>query len=154
MAPVDASLDDLVVGLEEDGPVAEVVEEGVDGGLNVEAVEPEGEDAGFTLAFGVEVFDLGFFFFGDGIEAGVRIEEVGDKGEVKFRVAGYEGGRGEEFAAGELVGVGEDLFRALEEIGGLERGAGACFWGELREEDGIVFGVFNVGGEVGYPGEC
>ena len=120
MAPVDASLDYLVVGLEEDGPVAEVVEEGIDRGLDVEAVEPEGEDAGFTLAFGVEVFDLGFFFFGDGVKAGVSVEEVGDEGEVKFRVACYEGGGGEEFAAGELVGVGENLFGALEEIGGLE----------------------------------
>ena len=132
MAPVDAPFDHLVVGLEEDGPVAEVVEEGVDGGLDIEAVEPKGEDAGFAFAFGIKVFDLGFFFFGDGIEAGVRVEEVGDEGEVEFRVAGDEGGGGEEFAAGELIGVGKDLFRALEEVGGLERGAGACIWGELR----------------------
>lgn len=53
------------------------------------------------------------------------VEEVGDEGEVKFRVAGDERGGGEEFAAGELVGVLEDLFGALEQVVGLEGGAGA-----------------------------
>jgi hypothetical protein len=42
----------------------------------------------------------------------------------------------------------EDLFGALEEVAGLERGAGADVRGELVEEDGVIFTVFNVGGEV------
>lgn len=67
MAPVHGALDDLVVGLEEDGAVAEVVEEGVHGGLDVEAVEPEGEDAGFALALGVEVLDFELLLLGDGL---------------------------------------------------------------------------------------
>ena len=58
VAEVDAARHDFVVRLQEDGAVAEVVEEGVHGGLDVEGVEPEGEDAGLALAFGVEVFDL------------------------------------------------------------------------------------------------
>lgn len=120
MTPVDSAGDDFIVGLQEDGAVAEVVEEGVDGWLDVERVEPEGEDAGFAFAFSVEVFDLLFFFFGDGIETGVGVEEVGDEGEVEFGVTGYEGGGREEFAAFEFVGVLENLFSALKEIAGLE----------------------------------
>ena len=42
----------------------------------------------------------------------------------------------------------EDLLGALEEVAGLERGAGADVRGELVEEDGVVFAVFYVGGEV------
>ena len=82
MTPVYAAGDDFVVGLQEDGTVAEVVEERVDRGLDIEGVEPKGEDAGFAFAFRVEVFDLGLFFFGDGVEARVGIEEVGDEGQV------------------------------------------------------------------------
>ena len=67
MPPVDAAGEDLVVGLQEDGAVAKVVKEGVHRRLHVEGVEPESEDAGFALTFGVEVFDLGFFLFGDGV---------------------------------------------------------------------------------------
>lgn len=76
------------------------------------------------------------------------VEEIRDKGEVEFRVAGDEGGGGEEFAAVELVGVVEDLFGALQEVAGLERGAGADFGLELVEEDGVVFAVFDVVREV------
>ena len=125
VAPVDAAWDDFVVGLEEDGAVAEVVEEGVDGRLDVEGVEPEGEDAGFALAFGVEVFHLELFFFGDRVEARVGVEKVGDEGEVEFRVAGYKGGGGKKFAAVESVGVLEDFFGSLEEVAGLEGRAAA-----------------------------
>ena len=121
MSPVDAAGEDLVVGLQEDGAVAEVVEEGVHGRLHVEGVEPESEDTGFALAFGIEVFHLGFFFFGDGVEARVSVEEVGYEGEVEFGVTGDEGGWGEKFAAVELVGVNEDLLGALVQVSGLER---------------------------------
>ena len=148
MSPVHAAFDYFVVGLHEDGAVAQVVEEGVHGWLHVEGVEPEGEDAGFALTFRVEVVDLGFFLFGDGIEAGVRVEEVGDEGEVKFWVTGYEGGGGEEFAAGEAVGVLKDELGALEEVVSLEGRAGAGFWSELVEEDGVVVAFFDVGGKV------
>ena len=82
MSPVHAAGDDLVVGLEEDEPVAEVVEEGHHGRLDVEGVQPQGEDAGLALALGVEVIDVGLFFLRDGVQAGVGVEEVGDEGEV------------------------------------------------------------------------
>lgn len=88
MLPVDAAGDDFVVGLEEDIAVAEVVEQRVNGRFDVEGVEPKGKDTGLAFAFGVEVLDFEFFFFGDGVEAGVCVEEVGDEGEVEFRVAG------------------------------------------------------------------
>ena len=94
MAPVDAARDDFVVGLQEDGAVAEVVKEGVHGWLDVEGVEPEGEDSGFPLAFGVEVFYFEFFFFGDGVEAGVSVEEVGNEGKIQLWIAGDKRGWG------------------------------------------------------------
>ncbi len=72
--PVDAAGDHFVVSLEENAAVAEVVEEGVHCWADIEGVEPEGEDAGFALAFGVEVFDFEFFFFRDGVEAWVGVE--------------------------------------------------------------------------------
>jgi hypothetical protein len=62
--------------------------------LHIERVEPEGKDAGFPLAFGVKVFDVGFLFFGDGIQAGVRVEKVGYEGEIQLGVSGDEGGWG------------------------------------------------------------
>lgn len=152
VAPVDAAGEDFVVGLQEHGTVAEVVKEGVDGRLDIQRIKPEGEDAGLALAFGVEVFDLGFFFLGDGVEAGVGVEEVGDESEVEFWVAGDEGGWGEEFAAGEAVGVLEDEFGAVVEVVGLEGSTVAEGGGELGEEDGVVVAFFYVGGEVVYAG--
>ena len=99
MAEIDASRHDFVVSLQQDGPVTKVVEERVDRWLYVEGVEPEREDAGFALSFGVKVLDLQFFFFGDGVQTGVGVEKVGNEGEVEFWVASDEGSRGEEFAA-------------------------------------------------------
>ena len=150
--PVDAAGDDFIVGLQQDRAIAEIIEERVDGRLHVEGVEPEGKDAGFALAFGVEIFDFELLFFGDGVEAGVGVEKVGDEGEVEFRVAGDEGGWGEEFAAVEFVGVLENLFGALVEVAGLKGAAGAEVGGELSEEDGVVVAFFDVGGEVGDSG--
>ena len=92
MAPVDTAGYDFIVGLEEYGAVLEIVEQGVHGWLDIQGVEPKGEDAGFAFAFGVEVFDLLFFFFRDGVEAWVIVEEIGDEGEVEFGVASDEGG--------------------------------------------------------------
>ena len=148
--PVDAAGDHFVVGLEQDRAVFQVVEEGHHGGLDVKAVEPEGEDAGFALAFGVEVFDFLLFFLRDGVEARVVVEEIGDEGEVEFGIAGDERCWSQEFAAWwvEAVGVLEDLLGALVEVGGLQGAAGADVRCELVEEDGVIFAVFDVGGEV------
>ena len=99
MAPVYAAGEYFVVGLEEDVAVAEIVEEGVYGGLNVQGVEPEGENTGFTLAFCIEVFDLEFLLFGDRVEAGVSVEKISNEGEVEFGVSGYKGSWGKELAA-------------------------------------------------------
>ena len=150
VAPVDATGDHFVVGLEQDGAVFEVVEEADDCRLDIERVEPECEDAGFALAFGVEVVDFLLFFLGDGVQAWMVVEEVGDEGEVELGVAGDEGGGCQEFATGwvEAVGVLEDLLGALVEVGGLEGAAGADVGCELIEEDGVVFAIFYVVGEV------
>ena len=45
----------------------------------------------------------------------------------------------------------DDLFGALEEVGGLERVPRAGLGSELVEEDGVVFAVFDIGGEVVDP---
>ncbi len=97
--PVDRALDHLVVRLQEDGAVAEVVEEGLHCRLHVQAVEPQREDAGLALAFGVEVLDLDLLLLGDGVERGVRVEQVGNEGEVELGVAGHERRRAQELAA-------------------------------------------------------
>ena len=76
------------------------------------------------------------------------IEKVCDEGEVEFWVAGDEGGWGEKFTAGELVCVLEDLFGTLEEVAGLEGGAGAEVGGKLGEEDGVIVAVFDVRREI------
>ena len=88
--PVHGARDYFVVGLEKYCAVFEIIEEAYNGWLDVEGVEPEGEDAGFALAFGVEVFDFLFFFFRDWVEAGVVVEQIGDEGKVKLWVAGYK----------------------------------------------------------------
>lgn len=87
--------------------------------MDVKRVQPQGEDSRLTLAFGIEIVDLSFFFLGDRVEAGVRVEQVGYESEVEFRVTGYEGGGREELAAVELVGVLEDLFGTLVKISSL-----------------------------------
>ena len=46
----------------------------------------------------------------------MRVEEVGDEGEIEFGVAGYEGCRGEEFAAVESVRILKDELGPLEKI--------------------------------------
>lgn len=116
--------------------------------MDVEGVEPESEDTGFTLALSIKVLNLRLLFLGDRLKAGVGVEEVGDEGEIELGVAGNERFGSEELAALEFVGVVKDLLGALEEVAGLEGSAGADVGGELVEEDGIVFGVGDVLAEV------
>jgi hypothetical protein len=42
----------------------------------------------------------------------------------------------------------QNLFCALEEIGGLKWTAGADVWGELVEQDSVILAVLDVVGEV------
>jgi len=49
----------------------------------------------------------------------VVIEEIGDEGQIEFGVAGDKRGGGQEFAAVELISVGEDLFGTLVQVAGL-----------------------------------
>ena len=105
MAPVYAAREDFVVGLEEDAAIAEIVEEGVYGWLDVQGVEPEGENTSFTLAFRVEVFDLEFLLFGNRVKAGVGVEKVSNEGEVEFGVSGYKRSWGKELAAVQAVSI-------------------------------------------------
>lgn len=149
MAPLYRARNDLVIGLEQNGTVTEVVEKGDDSGLDVQTVEPEGENTSLTLTFSIKVFNIGLFFFGNGIKTGVGVEQVGDKGKVELGVTSDEGFGGQEFATVELVGIVEDLFGALHEVAGLKRRTRANVGLELVEEDCIVFAILDVAGKVG-----
>ena len=72
------------------------------------------------------------------------VEEVGYEGEIEFWVASDEGCWGEELAAVELVGIGENLLSSLMEITSLEGLAVAKGRGQLAKEDCVVFAVFDV----------
>ena len=90
MAPIYAAGNHFVVGLEEDASIAEIVEKGVNGWLDIQRVEPKGENTSFTLAFRIEIFDLKFLFFGNRVEARVSVEKISNEGEVEFGVSSYK----------------------------------------------------------------
>lgn len=90
MSPINASRDDFVVSLEEYAAVPKVIEERVDGWLDIERIKPKREDTGFAFTLCVKVFNYELLLFGDGVQARVGIEEVGNKGKVEFGVSGYE----------------------------------------------------------------
>ena len=58
MTPIDASGNDFVIGLEENTTISEIIKEGINGWLNIQRVQPQGENTGFSLAFGIEIFDF------------------------------------------------------------------------------------------------
>ena len=131
MAPIYAAGNHFVVGLEEDASIAEIVEKGVNGWLDVQRVKPKGENTSFTLAFRIEIFDLKFLFFGNRVEARVSVEKISNEGEVEFGISSYKRRRRKKFAAVESVSILEDLFGTLEKISGLEGAAAAEIWSQL-----------------------
>lgn len=96
-SPDDRAGEDLVKCLENDQSVFEVLEKVKHAWFDAERVQPEGKDARFTFALGVEIFDrpivFGFLFV-EGCETGPCVEEVGDEREVEAGVSGDEGGGG------------------------------------------------------------
>lgn len=74
MAPINATRDDFVVSLKEYATVTKVVEEGVNGWLDIERIQPERENTGFAFTLRVEIFHFELLLFGDGIEAWVSIK--------------------------------------------------------------------------------
>lgn len=62
MTPIDGTLDNLVVRLQEDCAVSEIIVKGVDSRLDVQTVEPESKYSRFSLAFRIEVVDLELLF--------------------------------------------------------------------------------------------
>lgn len=144
MSPIYAPGHHFVVGLKENIAIAEIVEEGVDGRLDVQRVEPKGENTSFTLAFRIEVFDLEFLFFGNGVEARVSVEKISNEGEVEFGISGYKGGWRKELAAVQSVSILENLFGTLEKISGLEGAAAADIWSQLVEENSVIVAFFDV----------
>lgn len=116
VSPIDGSGNDFVVGLEENGSVAEVVEEGYNGRLNVQGVEPQSENTCFPLTLGVKVFNVSLLFLGDWVKTRMLVEEVGNKGEIELGVTSNERMRAEEFAAAQLVSVVQNLLCSLVEI--------------------------------------
>ncbi len=144
MAPIYAAGNHFVVGLKENIAIAEIVEKGVNGRLNVQRVEPKGENTSFTLAFRIKVFDLEFLFFGNGIEARVSVEKISNEGKVEFGVSGYKGRRRKELAAVQSVSILENLFGTLEKVSGLEGAAAAEIWSQLVEENSVIVAFFDV----------
>lgn len=134
--------------MEKDCAVAEIVEERNNGRLDVQTVEPKGEDTSLSLALGVKVVNVSLLFLGNGVETWVSVEEVGNKGKVELGVSGNKRCGGEELATFEFVGIVEDLLGSLKEILGLKRTTRADVRLELVEEDGVVFAIFDVGREV------
>lgn len=80
MAPIYAAGNHFVVGLKENIAIAEIVEEGINGRLNIQRVEPKSKNTSFTLAFRIKVFDLEFLFFGNRVEARVSVEKISNEG--------------------------------------------------------------------------
>lgn len=129
MAPINTTRNDFVVSLEKYATVSKVIEEGMNGWLDVEGIEPKREDTGFSFTFCVKIFHFELFLFGDGVEPWMGVEQVGDKRKIKFGVPGYERCWGKKLATIEFVGVLKDLLGTLKEIAGLEGAAAANVWG-------------------------
>lgn len=67
--------------------------------MDVERIEPEGEDSCFSFSFGVERLDFWRRFGGgEGFETGMSVEEIRDEGEVEFGVSFHEGSGSEIFS--------------------------------------------------------
>ena len=144
MAPVYAAGNHFVVGLEKNITIVEIVEEGVNGWLDVQRVEPKGENTSLTLAFRIEVFDLEFLFFGNRVEARVSVEKISNEGEVEFGISGYKRRGRKELAAVQSVSILENLFGTLEKVSGLEGVAAAEIWSQLVEENSVIVAFFDV----------
>lgn len=145
--PKHAAFDNLVEGLKQDIPVANIIEEGDHRRPHIKTVEPESEDAGFAVALGVEIFhfDLYLLFVCDGFESRVVVEEVSDEGEVELGVTANKRFWCQEFAAAEFVSFLKDLFSALEIVSCVEgRARTAVLAADLAKEDGIIFAIFDV----------
>lgn len=125
MAPIDTTRDNFIVSLEEYAAVTKVIEERIDGRLNIKGIKPKRKDASFAFTFCIKIFHFKFLFFRDRIEAWVSIEQIGDEGKVEFRVSSYERRWGEKFATIKSVGILKNLFGSLEEVAGLEGAAAA-----------------------------
>lgn len=90
VAPLYRARNDLVVCLKKNGTVAEVIEEGNNGRLDVQTVEPESKDASLALTLSVKVFNISLLFFSDRVETGVGVEQVGDESKVELGVSSDE----------------------------------------------------------------
>lgn len=87
----------------------EIFEQIVDTRIDIERVEPKGEDTSFSFSFRIKVFDDWSFVLFERFETGVGVEQIGDESEVEFCVSSDEGSRSEVFAASDGVSVLEDL---------------------------------------------
>ena len=151
LLPVDGSGGNLVKDAEEDKTVLEIVKEVCDKGLNSERVDPEGKGTGLarTLRGKEPLLKRGEFLVGEGLETGVLVEEIGNKGEVELGVSLDDVTCGDELAAVELGGILEDGLGTLCGVVDLEGCARALAWGELVEEDGVALRVLDISGKVG-----
>ena len=113
MAEVNASWYDLVVRLHENGAVSEVVEERINGRLDVETVQPKRKHTSFSFAFCVKVVDLKLIFLGERVKPWMGVEEICDERQIELRVSSDQGCWSQEFTAIEFLGVLKDLLGPL-----------------------------------------
>ena len=74
MAPVNATRDNFIVSLKEYAAVTKVIEERIDGRLNIEGIKPKRKDTSFAFTFCIKIFYFKFLFFSDRIKAWVGVE--------------------------------------------------------------------------------
>jgi len=118
LGPINGSWVNLVHDLQDDQTVTQVSEQVVHEGIDAERVHPQGKGTRLAGSLGSKepFLELGLFGFGEGLEAGVGVEQVGDEGQVELGVAGNNVAGLEELAAAELVSVLEHpLFTDLRD---------------------------------------
>jgi hypothetical protein len=150
MSPVYGAGDDFIVGLKQDGSVPEIVEQGVDGRLDVQRVEPEGEDASLALTLCIKIVNFNLLFLCQGIETRVRVEEMSDEGKVEFGVSSNQGLGREELATSDLVGVLQNLLCTFVKVVGVQRGTRADVGHKLIQKNGVILGIRNIFAKVAH----
>jgi len=103
VARVDGVRNDLLISLKQHGTIAEIIEERNNGRLDIQTVEPQGKDSGFTLPLCIEVLDFKFLLLGNRVKSRVVVEEISHESQVELWVSCNKRLGCQEFAATKLV---------------------------------------------------
>lgn len=113
--------------------------------LDVQRVQPKGEYPSFPLSLCIKVFNLWrCFSLFERCKSWPIVEQVGDERQVQFWVSSNERVSGQESSTTNLVGVLEDLFSSLMEVGSLKWGFRALIGFKLVQEDSIVLSIRDI----------